>query len=243
MTHEGAHAIAERGDRGWEVTMSAGTGRLDVAAGTQLLQDLSSVVADHGGGPMRWRVAAATDEHDRIARNAGFGSDRHLVQLRRSLPIDGSVRGDVTDIETRPFVPGRDDDEWLRVNNAAFAWHPEQSGWTSDHLAEPLAEPWFDPDGFLLHPATGPVQGFCWTKEHRDTSPPLGEIFIIAVDPEAAGQGLGRRLVLAGLDHLSQRGLGTAMLYTEADNEPARRLYSQLGFEVHHTVTVYERSV
>ena len=131
-------------------------------------------------------------------------------------------------------TPGEDDDAWLAVNNRAFAWHPEQSGWTRSTLDAKVAEPWFDPDGFLLHEIDGELAAFCWTKVHDDTSPPLGEIFVIAVDPAFHGRGLGRELTLAGLDWLSARGLGTAMLYVEADNVPARTMYEQLGFTIHH---------
>ena len=46
---------------------------------------------------------------------------------------------------------GPDDDaELLRVNNAAFAWHPEQSGWTAADIAERRGEPWFDAAGLFM---------------------------------------------------------------------------------------------
>jgi mycothiol synthase len=131
--------------------------------------------------------------------------------------------------------PGRDDQAWLDLNNRAFDWHPGQGGWTLETLRERQAESWFDPKGFLLHERDGNLAGFCWTKVHDDEDPPLGEIYVVAVDPDLQAKGLGRRLVLAGLDHLHRRrGVSVGMLYVDAANSPAVRLYDQLGFTLNH---------
>ena len=62
----------------------------------------------------------------------------------------------------------------------------------------------------------------------------LGEIYVIAVDPDFHGLGLGRALTVAGLQSLSERGIGTGMLYVDDDNTAALSLYRSLGFEDHH---------
>jgi mycothiol synthase len=174
----------------------------------------------------------------RVAGRLGLADHRDLYQLRRSLPVPGdhAERRAVASLALRPFEPGRDVEAWVRQNNRAFADHPDQGTQTSASLSATLAEPWVDLAGFLVadDPSRpGELAGSCWTRHHpaSDTAPELGEIFVIGVDPTWHGRGLGAQLVLAGLDHLADRGLATAMLYVDATNEPARRLYGRLGFE------------
>jgi mycothiol synthase len=180
----------------------------------------------HGGHP----GAAA------LAARFGLRAERELWRMRRSLtePLADPVLPD--GVTLRPFVPGADEPELLRVNNAAFAWHPEQGGWTLDDVAEREAEPWFDAAGLLLAvDVTEPehVLGFHWTKVHPegpDGGRPVGEVYVLAVDPDARGRRLGPALTLAGLAHLRRRGLEAVMLYVEADNTAAVRVYRDLGF-------------
>ena len=104
--------------------------------------------------------------------------------------------------------------------------------WT---LALRTAEAWFDPDGFRLYEHDDKVAAFCWTKVHRETEPPLGEIYVIGVDPALHGRGLGRQLTLAGLDWLSDHGIETASLYVDGGNTAALHLYERLGFVKHRS--------
>ncbi len=99
-------------------------------------------------------------------------------------------------------------------------------------LAARVVADWFEPDGFLLHERDGRLAGFCWTKIHRDVDPPVGEIYVIGVDPDAQGGGLGRALTLAGLHSIARRGVHTGMLFVDADNTAAVTLYERLGFVV-----------
>jgi mycothiol synthase len=168
--------------------------------------------------------------HAALAAEVGLQPGRRLLQMRRPLPTGMDVT-----IQTRPFVPGQDDDAWLAVNNRAFRFHAEQGGWDRETLHQREREPWFDPAGFLLHERDGRLAGFCWTKLHHDTEPVLGEIYVVAVDPDFHGHGLGAQLTLAGLASIADRGVRTGMLYVDADNVAAVEMYRRIGFTVHRT--------
>jgi mycothiol synthase len=231
-----AFAGVVRGARRWELELVIDPQHRErlYDIGTAMLSAALDVVRSEGGGHVNLWAYKATPVHDRMAEAVGLRAGRDLRQLRRPLPV-----GEPYSVETRPFDVGRDEQAWLDVNNRAFDWHPEQGGWTIDDLRSREAEPWFDPAGFLLHERDGRLAGFCWTKVHADHDPPLGEIYVIAVDPDVHRRGLGRALALAGLDHLAGEGLRVGMLYVDATNEPANRLYADLGFSRDHTDRAY----
>jgi mycothiol synthase len=175
-----------------------------------------------------------------LAAKLGLRAVRELVQMRR--PLAGVTHPGVPrGVSIRTYSGSHDDPELLRVNNAAFSWHPEQGGWTDSDLAERFAEPWFDPRGlFLAFDERGALRGFHWTKVHDDR---LGEVYVLGVDPAAQGRGLGRVLTAVGLDHLRQRlrspDQAAVILYAESDNVAAIKTYESLGFHRSSVDTAY----
>ncbi|ODR13569.1 mycothiol synthase [Mycobacterium shimoidei] len=170
---------------------------------------------------------------------------RELIQMRRDLS-DVEEPALPAGLRLRTYTGPADDAELLRVNNAAFAEHPEQGGWTQADLDERRSEPWFDPDGLFLafDEPTGRLLGFHWTKVH---SHDLGEVYIVGVDPSAQGRGLGALLTSVGVAYLARRLSAatdpTVMLYVESDNTAALRTYRNLGFVQHSVDTAYAASV
>lgn len=179
----------------------------------------------------------------RLAENFGVPRERDLVIMRRRLSDLPPVS--VPDgVHIRSFRTG-DEPALLDVNSTAFAHHPEQGHMTLADFRERAGESWFDPAGLLLavpsDPASGDphLLGFHWTKEHRGEDPPYGEVYVVAVNPKAAGRGLGTVLTAAGLQHLADRGLGSVLLYVDGDNAPAIAVYTRQGFEVERTEVQY----
>lgn len=165
-----------------------------------------------------------------LAARFGFASVRTLLQLQVSpIPVPQPLSLP-EGFRIEAFRPGTDDDDWVALNALVFAHHPEQGALTNADLAARQAEPWFDAGDLLLaRDADGRMIGYNWLKI-EPADPDVGEIYVIGVHPDAAGHGLGRALMNAGLARLGERGCETAALYVEADNEPAVRLYRSLGF-------------
>jgi mycothiol synthase len=234
-----------------------GYGRLLVATTLEVADRAAGV---HAGGGARLRLWAHGDHPAAraLASSMGFEEVRRLLQLRRSLTEQLPPVELPPGVLLRTFRPGVDDEAWLALNALAFADHPEQGKWTMADLHARMAESWFDASGFLIaelwgsgeseagSDAGGPdaggpapggrMAGFHWTKVHGGDDPqahghdPIGEVYVVGVDPAAQGSGLGRALTLAGLHRLRGLGLAQAMLYVEADNAPALAVYGRLGF-------------
>jgi len=166
---------------------------------------------------------------------AGYTEVRRLLRMgcqlprRRGWPLGAGVR-------LASFRPGLDDSAWLALNNVSFAGHPENGSLGPADLAERMRQSWFDAEGFLLAWDASVLAGFCWTKVHPDGT---GEIYIIAVAREAAGRGLGKGLLTAGLVHLTGKGAPRAIVYTDAGN--AEGFYSRAGFTVEESTPQFEK--
>lgn len=177
-----------------------------------------------------------------LAEHFGVPRERELKIMARSL-VDLTPVAVPDGVVIRGFTPA-DETALLEVNATAFAHHPEQGHMTHEDFTERTRESWFDPAGLLLAlPAPGSpgpeLLGFHWTKVHADEEPAYGEVYVVAVNPKAAGRGLGTVLTAAGLDHLAAQGLDRVLLYVDGDNEPAVALYSNLGFEVDRVEVQY----
>jgi mycothiol synthase len=227
----GVAVVVEEGD---------GTGVLEVAVhpsyrnqgvGDRLVGELQRVRGFTGlNAWSHGNHEAAAD----LAARYGYGPVRELWKMRlmtaaAALPEAGLPEG----VHLRAFVPGRDEEAWLAANKAAFAHHPEQGNMTRADLDARMAEPWFDPAGFLLAvDSNDRLLGFHWTKVHprHGEHPAIGEVYVVGVTPAAQGSGLGKALTVAGIRHLQDLGLRAVMLYVDADNTPAVSLYRRLGF-------------
>lgn len=257
------HLLAVEGDDGGAVVgyLNLTPARDDAAAMAELVVHpqhrqrgigtalARSALDKSGGGNQFWAhgtLAAARA----TAAALDLVAVRELLQMRRPLrDAPAPVHPDrLRGLRIRTYAGPSDDDELLRVNNAAFSYHPEQGGWTERDLDERRGEPWFDPDGLFLAYSAAPADGderllgFHWTKVHPGTAG-LGEVYVLGVDPAAQGRGLGQTLTSIGLASLAQRLADrpdpTALLYVESDNKAAVRTYEKTGFSVYSVDTAY----
>ena len=203
--------------------------------GTQLLQRLIM----ESTSPLRIWAMGDSAAAQALAATAGMARLRELLIMGRRLDDELPEPAVPSGVQIRAFVPGQDEREWLLVNAAAFANHPEQALIDLADLKDRMAEPWFNPDGFFVATRQCDMIGFHWTKQHQDQ---LGEVYVLGVAPWVSGQGLGKALLLTGLRWLQQQGCSRVKLYVEADHRAAIELYLTYGFTTASRDVMYAQS-
>lgn len=174
-----------------------------------------------------------------LAASAGLTAARTLLVLR--LTFDGPPQPEraLPGVTLRTFAPG-DVDAVVAVNGRAFAHHPEQGAMDRTDMERRMSSDWFDPAGLFVAERDGRVIGFHWTKiDEVPGEGRLGEVYVVGIDPDAQGGGLGTALTARGLRHLHEQGVPAVDLYVEGDNEPALAVYRKLGFVDHARDTLY----
>ncbi len=173
-----------------------------------------------------------------LAAAVGLEAERTLLALR--LEMADAPREQVPNgIDLRSYRDDDDLDAIIEVNGRAFAAHPEQGSMGRADFERRTSSDWFDPDGLFVAERDGRIVGFHWTK--IDGS--VGEVYVVGIDPEAQGGGLGKALTARGLRHLYESGIRIVDLYVEGDNDPALAVYQRLGFKPHTKDILYAAPV
>lgn len=222
--------------------------------GKDLLEEIVRISRD-SNGDKKLRLWSHGDLPGarRLAERGGFTRVRTVVQMRRPL-IENLPEKD-SRFTYRKFMVGEDEGNWLELNNRAFSGHPDQGSWGPHDIKVRELEEWFDPAGFIIvtdktnHGEK--MKGFCWVKihggisHHHDGSShdhdPIGEIYVMGVDPDHHGEGIGRAVTIAGLHYMRDRGIFSAMLYVDAENQAGLCLYKGLGFTEWGRDVLYRR--
>lgn len=209
----------------------------------------------HGTALLEAALAARPDggvwSHGALESALGFLTGRGLHETRRLLTLHRELGGDRPLAAVPPFrgegislvtfEAERDAEDWVAVNAAAFADHPEQGALRREDLDARIAEPWFSARDLLLARSEEGLLGFVWIK--REPAPegardgteqerPLPEIYAVGTAPSAQGRGIAATLLATALHRLQEDAERGVELYVEAENTAALALYERWGFEV-----------
>ncbi len=103
------------------------------------------------------------------------------------------------------------------------------------------------PDDVILALSEGKTIGYCWTEAKYGgdsfTGKGRGRIYMLGVDTDYRGKDLGKKLLMAGLLHLSNKGRELIDITVDSQNIVAVTLYRSVGFQKHGETVWYEKAV
>jgi len=145
----------------------------------------------------------------------------------RIRPFDDRDADAVVDLSLRAWAPVFASLERVLGSDVFRRLHPDwredQRRAVEDVLAEKEGRLW-------VAEADGTAVGFVTVRHHPESG--MGEIYMLAVDPDHQGGGIGTALTEFALERLKDSGMVVAMVETGGDpgHAAARRTYEKAGF-------------
>ena len=153
--------------------------------------------------------------------------------LRAYRPADREVIADLADLAWKPINAQYREMLGEELFNLLFPKGDTRKGDEMRALCDA------HPDRVWVSEAEGNVVAFIsfWMDEKTST----GTLGNNAVHPDQRGQGIGREMYRAVLDHFRERGMQYARVSTGLDpaHAPARRAYERMGFNLRRESVEY----
>lgn len=183
----------------------------------------STGLVPHGGHHTLW---AHRIQQIMAAEALGYRAVRAVVRLSGAIAdvVPTRARG----IDVGPMADS-DVQSIVSINNRAFTDHPEQGSMTEAGYRSLERLEWFDSKRVMVARTEDGVVGFCIAKRAAEA---IGEVYLVAVDPDAAGLGIGRALTTAGFALLGEHGATVAQVWTDEENQSALGLYQSIGLAI-----------
>ena len=177
-----------------------------------------------------------------VLSRLGFEYVRRFLELRLDMTEVRWQDIDQATLEYRHLQSG-EEDKLTQIQNRSFTG-------TWGYNPNPLEEIVYrtnlsncSPEDVVLACDGDRVIGYCWTGMTYEaaTGERKGRISMIGTDPDYRGRGVGKRVLLAGLDHLKSKGLRVVELTVDSDNKVACALYWSVGFRLRTSTLWYEK--
>ena len=187
---------------------------------------------------------AREDDARRMAllQRHGF-APHHWVTLRMTRPLDTPLPEPrfPADFTARPVAGEGEVEAHVALHRQAF----DSPNPTAAHRLSVMRDPEYRPDLDLVAVAPdGALAGFCLCSIGREENQRLrrreGWVDTLGTRPAYRTLGLGRALLLTGLQRLQAGGVETVVLGTGQGN-PAVALYESVGFRVAYRILWYQR--
>lgn len=180
----------------------------------------------------------------RVLEKFGFQCVRRFLELR--LDMARVCRQDIgpSALGCRPLGHG-EEEKLTRIQNRCFDGSWGYNPNTVEEITYRINLSGCSPEDILLMYEGDKAIGYCWTEviPGKDATEREGRISMLGTELEHRGKGVGKRVLTAGLAHLSSKGVRVIEVSADSENDAAIALYQSAGFEVCSNSLWYEKVI
>lgn len=174
----------------------------------------------------------------------GFTFIRRFLELRLDLSETQLPEISKIDPRYRPLQPG-EGERLTQLQNHSFTSSWGYNANTVEEIIYRISLPNCSPEDIILAFDSDKPIGYCWTRinfwKNKAPGEGTGRIYMLGMDPDYRGGGLGRQLLLVGLSYLKSKGLRVVELTVDGENKVACALYKSVGFKLWTSSLWYEK--
>jgi mycothiol synthase len=191
-------------------------------------------------------IPATETTQAELLSDLGFKVVRRFYELRLDVSSANLEAADQPGLVYRQLKAGEEGLlAWIgnRCFIGTWGFNPN----TAEYIGWELSTRGDCPDDVILALSECRPVGYCWTEarygQDLSTGKWKGRIYMLGVDTDYRGKGLGKKLLLAGLLHLRNKGRELIDITVDSQNIVAVALYRSMGFQRHGETEWYERAV
>jgi mycothiol synthase len=175
----------------------------------------------------------------------GFHIVRRFLELRLHL-AQALLPAGLPDGYTSQHLSPGEEDILTRLQNRCFADTWGYNPNTVEEITYTLNLSDRSPRDVILICQEDEIVGYCWTQVNCPAdiaAEQHGRIFMLGVDPDHRGKGIGKIALRAGLGYLRDHGVDIAELTVDSENQAAYSVYRWAGFELQTRTLYYEKAL
>ncbi len=134
-------------------------------------------------------------------------------------------------LKIRPFRKDVDEQEYVKVFNAAFSDYDDMRGVTLEEAKTVANAPIYILDGLLFGEWDGQTAGMVQAQVDKYREDRKGFIQNLAVLPEYRRRGIAKELVKTAIAILREKGMKVAAAWAQTDRLVCTHIYETFGFE------------
>ncbi|MFB2836751.1 GNAT family N-acetyltransferase [Floridanema evergladense] len=212
---------------------------------------LRELAKEQGVTSVKLRCSSRDNRFDRIAilQENGFSADRYFLTMERSLEEPLPQPQIPAGFTVRSVIPEKDAEAWVEMHNQSFIDHWNHQDLALEEYKHWRSNPDYRPELDLVAIAPdGTFASYCYSaiypEDNKRSGRQEGWVNTLGTRRGFRRLGLGKAMLLSGMQKLLAAGMNLAKIGVDYDNpNGARQLYESVGFRKVYTWVSYYKQI